>query len=844
MAIWPFGRKSNRKDSVGGPGTSSADTAMRNDLGYNGRELSNTGPERRRSGRDKKRKSSRDSKKLQRDPQRAYSFSPGRDTIRVARDENPPPVPPIPIDIQGKAVRAQTGFPDLSKGPERILRASTQPQEPSQWERMPTLHKKSPQESSRRKSSKRRKEDHDREVEIKAMAAFMPNRPAADLLSSGRSIQKENKRMRHGLSSSNKSSEISLPLSVHSSLSGSDNPASYKVSGLDYLSPRPTIKYEDIPKYIPPANGSGLGRAGSKKRKVSERVSIPEETLKANKRIEDLADDMNAGELRELMERDQKRREKKKIADRIRMEQRLARRQAKQKAEEASAARDGTPPPANMSRGVFGRDVVGLGIGTSAIVTSSKRKNSAGAENGRGKRPGDHFRRESTASSVHSPFVDDAENPTPTSERSMAVIETAKIGTVARASMSPSASPRRHTRGASSISQMMDLNRSETVKPTPKPEPRATSPERVEKTITPEPRTESAAGSHSSWTSFFKRRSKIAKHGSTPSSFSNTSRDSMHQAQPGPMAGYTPIIRSTSNIPKRTMSKFREDLPELPISPPNSRVQSPEYLPPIRTEFQTRKVANRSPNDNTPISGRRSQEALQLRDETPTDGHRSIDIPSPDQAILSQSLASIDSEGSWLSGRKAGSKRGSNQMHGYKHESVNSLQRKFKEYSDSSEELGIAQDEYFSRLSPEPESGNMARRASGHPVPSSDEENGSMASPVSSEKARTKWGAVGRTPTVIHREPRAKSREGLLNDFGDDSGDESVPERTIKERRKSYGFDKSVIEEGEGLYRATSVDLGRRSHSRHISAGSARLLDLKPKRISTDSKRMSNDNQN
>lgn len=119
----------------------------------------------------------------------------------------------------------------------------------------------------------------------------------------------------------------------------------------------------------------------------------------------------------------------------------------------------------------------------------------------------------------------------------------------------------------------------------------------------------------------------------------------------------------------------------------------------------------------------------------------------------------------------------------------------------------------------------------------SDEEDGSMASPVSSEKTRTKWGAVARTPTVVHREPRAKSREGLLNDFEDDSEDEIAPEPSIKERRRSYGFDKSVIEEGEGLHRATSIDLGR-GHARHISAGSARLLDLKP-RASADAKRMS-----
>ena len=171
-------------------------------------------------------------------------------------------------------------------------------------------------------------------------------------------------------------------------------------------------------------------------------------------------------------------------------------------------------------------------------------------------------------------------------------------------------------------------------------------------------------------------------------------------------------------------------------------------------------------------------------------------------------------------------------------DSANSLQKRFKDFSDSTEELGIAEDPYFSRLSPEPDSGNKGRRSSGRPVPSSDEEDGSMTSPVPSEKARTNWGAVGRTPTVIHREPRAKSREGLLNDFGDDSGDEIIAETTLKERRRSYGFDRSVIEEGEGLQRATSIESSRRTHVRHISAGSARLLDVKP-RTSVDGKRMS-----
>lgn len=321
------------------------------------------------------------------------------------------------------------------------------------------------------------------------------------------------------------------------------------------------------------------------------------------------------------------------------------------------------------------------------------------------------------------------------------------------------------------------------------------------------------------------------------------------QAGQGPQIGYSPM-RTTSNIPKRTMSKFREDLPELPISPPDSRVASPEgdVVPPIRTDYPDKKAGKRTSSDDprvrydTPTSGYRSLDTTQTREETPTSGHRSVEAPSPEPtAVLSQSLASIDSEGSWLSGRKGGSKRGSAQTPSHPlRDSASSLQKGSKDYPESAEEteeLGIAEDEYFSRLSPGPDDQHKIHRQSAANASSDDEDGGSMGtSPVPSEQ--TKWGAVARHPTVVHREPRAKSREGLLNEYGVDSGSEPPGEtpQEVSGNRKSYGFNTDLIEEDEpSLHRASSVDLGR-GHVRHISAGSARLLEL---RKSTDGKRLS-----
>jgi hypothetical protein len=270
------------------------------------------------------------------------------------------------------------------------------------------------------------------------------------------------------------------------------------------------------------------------------------------------------------------------------------------------------------------------------------------------------------------------------------------------------------------------------------------------------------------------------------------------------------------------MSRFREDLPELPLSPPDSRVQSPEadVVPPVRTGHAKKKGGGQGSVENpvidaslrrhdTPTSGYRSlEQASRLRNETPTSGHRS-DVPSPQPS------------------------------HQFR-DSNSSLQKRYKEYSESAEELGIAEDEYFSRLTPGPEDGfgkMSKKRASGNPMPSSDEEDGdSVASPGGS----TKWGAVGRQPTVVHHEPRAKSREGLLNEYENDSPSEP-PGETPQELndRKSYGFDDTnkPLPEEPGISRASSVNLSK-GHARHISAGSARLLDFKP-RQSTETRRPS-----
>ncbi len=230
------------------------------------------------------------------------------------------------------------------------------------FSRVPTLHanKRNGHHLVQRKSSKRRKNSHDREreAELKAISNFVPTRPAAEPWTAGRPMKRDTRKTRTGLglafggraawdrdhtqSPPPPLSDVSLPIpeSIHSSMSSDSEPIAYRVSALDILAPQPTLRFASNPRWAPPSGGSMPQRAESEKRKLSGREPYPEATLKAHKRIHDLADDLSTSDLRELMERDNRRRERKRQLDQEKVERQLAR-----------AAKDGTR---NLARGRHG----------------------------------------------------------------------------------------------------------------------------------------------------------------------------------------------------------------------------------------------------------------------------------------------------------------------------------------------------------------------------------------------------------------------------------------------------------------------------------------------------------
>ncbi|PSN62218.1 hypothetical protein BS50DRAFT_140766 [Corynespora cassiicola Philippines] len=715
-------------------------------------------------------------------------------------------------------------------------------------QRPQSLHKRSINDSSliRRKSSKRREHDPVREEEIRAMSVPLPlKRPAA---SSGGMLRRDSKKVKGGLNHrfERPTSNVSLPLedSIHSSMSGNSELRAFRVSALDMFSPRPTLRYSVGSQYY-------YGSAGASPTAYPTITESHKEYRNTNgdgskrsrrtSRIDDLADTLDAGALREILDRDKRRKEKKRKADEERLRRRLERRAEKQRAADQKAVEVGGTPatPRKTATGA-----IGLGIDKDAPTPMEDV------------RPTTPTRQ---PQQLHTPVTPSRsinnQLPTPLdSPVEEAVISNAHTVRYSRGSVSGP----QHTRGPSNVSQMPELLSERLAQETPAESvEHAQDPTRsgslhpvetADTTATSKmgsSRRRSSEGKRMGvFASFFRRKNRSAQDQArvTPSeaSFSNTSRESMSR-QPLPphlvAAGPTqPIqIRRPSSIPRRTMSKFREDLPEFPLSPPDSRVQSPEATSASGLAARRR---NRQPAD------------IQVESNSSA-GNRTDSPVSPGVAatgLMSQSLASVDSEGSWLSGKPM--QRRSNKSYLRSSVGSSSVAKKHEEFNASYEELGIPDDEYFKRLTPQPDerrrSGHsadlLARKASSTAMATmedgaesdNDDEIIAAAADKASDDEELVKGGVARQPTIVHRRPRVKSTEGLLSFW---HTEKAQPEEKGVLGQASPEQDSPTSEsEAVSLQRAKSVDLGKH-HVRHLSAGSAKLLDIQKRSSSASASR-------
>ena len=732
---------------------------------------------------------------------------------------------------------------------------SLQPEKFSVVREPPTLHNKkfsNDQGLLRRRSSKRKKDDHVREQEIKAMSSPIPipKRPKSyqtDILArDSRNIRGDlNRNLDRPLSN------VSLPLaeSLHSQMSNSVDQHAFKVGSFDALAPRPTIRYSGAPQS--PSGSVGPSRTSTRKDKHPMIPESDEPPEKSRRRIDDLVDDMDAGSLRELMERDKRRLDQRRKSESERLQRRLRRKAEHQRQQEEAMKRE-EEAQANPKS-------------TIAIVPQEQSPDSLAApKREEGTRTPESWLKDPSRENVaaqdpfHDPLVGAStshfEEATPTEEREEPILGTAKAIRLSSASMTPPLSPSKHTYDSRHIHEPSSLSQYSEVAPSTTPD----IPETQEASPSQDP--SGGARLSSSWKSIFRRSDTKAKRGSadrgrsdrgraTPSEFSNTSRESVTRQLP-PSIPRVPRIRSGTTI--RTQSIFREDLPEFPISPPDSRMQSPETI------GQT-SLPNIPGSQGTDVVGKDEKPLSEIhpayREEVALSRNASLRARSPDEpqsATLSESLASVDAEGSWLTGKPV--KRVSTPQPLRESQRIEDL-----EESDDDNGLGTPPAErYMGSLTPvapkrpsEDVAPSIPQRRRPHMAPGtgigggSDDEHELVLRPhpvtVPSEEGTTWHQAPGKHPIIVRPlgpGPRIKSREGLLNDF-----QEAEPSGTTATEEGHGDSSQSPSEhspsspEGPFIQRATSVDLGK-SHARHISAGSAKLLNLPP-RNSMEIKRLS-----
>ena len=703
----------------------------------------------------------------------------------------------------------------------------------------------------RRKSSKRRADDHAREKEIKAMSSPIPiaKRPTSH---NPGILARDSRKIPGGLNRNldRPMSDVSLPMaeSMQSALSVISDQHAFKVSAFDALSPRPTIRYSENPR-----SASGSLRPSRTSTRKDKHPMVLEEVTRSKKRVDDLADDMDAGSIRELMEREQRRVEKKRKSEHEKLQRRLQRRADKQRQREE---REEDAANGDTDRREREEEDVGLGIGGAPTAPDLETTLQEPTREQAVRTPESWLKDPSKEhllldNPFHDPIAGAStshlEDPTPEpDDRDYAVLETARAVRLSTASLSPPNSPTRHIQEPSNLSQYSELAPADTPLDTPEP-------------VDPDHRRDSdtSARFSTNWKNIFRRSDTKAKRDSNdrgrvaPSEFSNTSKESIHRQMPP--SAFTRIPRKRSGTPIRTQSRFREDLPELPLSPPDSRVQSPEIsrqspLPEIPGSRGT-DIVGVTADSGKPLSDIHPA----FREEVALSRHASLrgranSPEGPSSGLLSQSLASVDSEGSWLTGKpvKRSSqpqplREGASSVHG-DHQELGQSDSDFAGTPEEEKYMGTltpAPDEVPPKI---PERRRPFMRAVARLGSDSDDESvfQPAQAPIAQEEG-TWHGAVGKHPTIVRQGPgkRAKSKEGLLNDFqnAEDSG-ESSPSGDSPMTGDSPVSPENVYSSiRSSIQRATSVDLGK-GHARHISAGSARLLNLPP-RSSTDNKRLS-----
>ena len=739
----------------------------------------------------------------------------------------------------------------------------------------------------RSKSTKSRSSFRDREKEIRARTSPIPipipKRPASFVSGvfsrSSRKIVGDLDRRFTSPESGFSSPMAPSPRTSFSEESGIAR--SYTVTTFAALSPRPTIRYGQSPRSA--ALTPKSSKRKDKGRAISENIPpLPN----PRSRIKDLANDLDARALREVMERDKRRKDRKKAVDPAKLERKLEQSLKKQKAKEIAAEPielEGspievgaiTPPPQPEVEEETGtitplpepeiEEETGRITPVPELETEENKndRQDVPISPRKAMAPPLWTRTKSTEEAPPvSPLFETSPQqtiePPPlasrrTTETSIPwqsesrrisseqisirddpIIDTATAVRLSTISMSPPASPtisREPIMNQSLLSHITSTARDS-------PEPSSYTSAAADIPSIPRKSSQGNVKQGSSWASIFKRagtKRKVStdkeKKAVSKTEFSNVSRESFQRKKLPP--GAVPVVQRSfqrSGGPlQRKQSKFREHLSDdfvypatsSPISPPQSRIQSPEPEDrPLSPYLDDTRKLDEFNNDDSMITPIEDVHPA-LRDRITRSREHSLQGQTMDSALLSQSLASIDSEGSWLSGKPH--KRSSVPIT----ESLVSLNQ-----LDESEQPDFARRDIAGNATSGP--GGLSSQLRDLRSSPADADTLSRQGKQFPFDADVKYDAVqGHRPNIVQRPSVARSREGLLEEFPAYNDETPVSPISPEEFPESpYSIESSV-------HRATSVNVRPRGgHARQLTAGSARLLDIPP-RSSSDTKRSS-----
>lgn len=830
MAIWPFGRKSKRHTIQLGDSESAVNSALNsptNNLQQQQQQQQESHPERhssivpesmapvtadvepRLTRKTSKRQKNRHSQPVLHPPLSTASF---QDVVATRSVSSSQPHPPRTAHSEQNHQQQQQQFsrpPRLVKQKRSRLDANSRPnQQPVAMSR--SLSSKGNRNNDpasltavannnghavlRKRLSQRKMNKIAREQEIRLMTSSPIDIPRrrGDPVAVGpvkRGPSRATRAERHlsdtSLSNRNDSATSSFSdlgdFNVnyhhgHNKNDDSNNTNRFKVNALAAFTPRPLIRYAE-PRM--PASRSHNASAASTRRERPLPGTVSEENL-SKRRIDHLADGLDAGALRELLDRDRRRQELKNIKDQERAQRKLERSAERQRRaeenqpEEPPVTSDPEPEPeqereldpetSNRLPGIEesprGRDnedndVPGE-LTTRPLVGSWLRD--ASKEPSRSAR--ESIDSGDGAANVVNNIDDSSIREPPKLMQRASFARSQEMG-MSRTTLSPthsqSQSPSRHGMVSPTSSLIYGMARE--------------SMSDASHTVDSERRLSDHSGRRTNtFSSLFRRGSSRLKrryrerfqdtsdlsNASHPSHVSRESFSKIPTQSSAPTASSVqppppprPFNRSTGTM-RRAQSKFTEHFGDEPLSPPDSRLQSPDILEeggpsestsrgiPIGTAFPI-------PGSDPDLPARRNRHQRSWITD-------SVDGAEADNLPLSRSLASIDSEGSWMSGhflRRISNRRKSN--HPARHSTGQFDKGPTEEASPGNEETPFVR--FSSNNEEEPPSGEPIEEPDTRPdVPRLADE----------DPAETWHTEVAKRPVLVNPTVRPKSTEGLL----------------------------------------------------------------------------------